>query len=68
MDVVALVMTILTVVAMLGGISLLLWLSTFIESRHLGPAAFDMSVAPASAMEPASAPALAVMEAVQPAA
>lgn len=34
----ALLMTLLTVVAALGGISLLLWLSTFVEARHLGPA------------------------------
>jgi hypothetical protein len=34
---VALVTTILTVVAILGGISFLLWLSTFIEVRQLGP-------------------------------
>ena len=31
-------MTLLTVVAALGGISVLLWLSTFVETRHLGPA------------------------------
>jgi hypothetical protein len=35
---VALVTTILTVLAMLGGITFLLWISTMIEARQLGPA------------------------------
>lgn len=30
-------MTLLTVIAMLGGITALLWFSSFIEARHLGP-------------------------------
>ncbi|MDA8043774.1 MAG: hypothetical protein M0Z30_00825 [Actinomycetota bacterium] len=33
----ALVMTLLTVLAMLGGTALLLWFTVFMESRHLGP-------------------------------
>ncbi len=64
MDVVALVMTILTVVAMLGGISLLLWVSTFIESRHLGPAVTNATDTTAPTAELAPALALSVVEAV----
>ena len=30
-------MTLLTVLAMLGGTALLLWFTVFMESRHLGP-------------------------------
>ena len=52
-------MTILTVAAVLGGISLLLWLSAFIESRQLGPLVVD-------ATDPV--PALSVVETVQTAA
>lgn len=55
-------MTILTVAAMLGGISLLLWFCAFFESRHLGPVIVDVT------QEPAGAPALSVVEAVQTAA
>lgn len=57
-------MTILTVAAILGGISLLLWFSTFIETRHLGPLTVDVSD---SAIGEA-APALTVVEVVQTAA
>lgn len=35
----ALVTTILTVTAMLGGVAVILWLSTVLEARHLGPMA-----------------------------
>ena len=60
----ALLMTILTVAAMLGGITLLLWLSTFFESRHLGPLTVDVT----SAREPAVGPALSMVDSVQTAA
>ena len=62
----ALVTTLLTVMAMLGGITLLLWLSTFIEARHLGPLVVDQTVGPM--VEPAGPPTLTVVEAVQTAA
>ncbi len=39
----ALVTTMLTVMAMLGGIAALLWLSTVIEARRLGPAGLQVS-------------------------
>ena len=58
----ALLITILTVAAMLGGIALLLWLCTFFESRHLGPLMVDTT----SDAEPS--PALSVVDAVQTAA
>lgn len=64
----ALVTTILTVVAMLGGISLLLWFSTFVENRHLGPAGVDLTDSVPEQPAAAPAPALSIMDAVQPAA
>ncbi len=64
----ALVSTILTVLAMLGGLSLLLWLSTFVETRHLGPAvAAEVDLTDAAPLAGAE-PALGVVEAVQTAA
>jgi hypothetical protein len=42
-------MSLLTVVAMLGGIAALLWFSAVFEARHLG------QVATASALDPADA-------------
>jgi hypothetical protein len=57
---VALLTTILTVVAMLGGISLLLWLSTVIEDRHLGPPELDGSAAVESRVKPK--PALSMVD------
>jgi hypothetical protein len=62
---VALVTTILTVVAILGGISFLLWLSTFIEVRQLGPLGSAGLPAGPAVAEPG---AQAVVEAVQTAA
>lgn len=59
----ALLMTILTVAAVLGGISLLLWFCAFFEARHLGPLTIDATDA---VMD--SAPALSMVEAVQTAA
>lgn len=59
----ALVMTILTVLAALGAISLLLWLSAYVEARHLGPTIIDL-VTP----EAAAAPVLSVVETAHPAA
>ena len=67
-------MTILTVAAILGGISLLLWFCAFFESRHLGPLivddAVDLTAAGAGSVisQPVAAPALSMVEAVQPAA
>lgn len=55
----ALLTTILTVVAMLGGISLLLWLSTVVEDRQLGPPELDESAA-VEPLEPK--PALSVVD------
>ncbi len=57
----ALVMTVLTVIAMLGGITLLLWVCTVVEARHLGPRVVDSPAAGPS--EPVAAPALHVSEA-----
>ena len=54
-------MTILTVMAMLGGITALLWLSAFIESRRLGPVGLPEAAAQMAGMEP-------VVEAVRTAA
>ena len=45
-------MTILTVVAALGGISLLLWLSTVIEVRQLGPLEADGPLGVTARAEP----------------
>lgn len=59
----ALLTTILTVAAILGGISALLWFCAFFEARHLGPLTID---ATDSATEPA--PALSVVDTVQTAA
>jgi len=61
---VALLMTILTVAAMLGGISLLLWLCAFFESRHLGPLNIDLTEATGEA----AGSALSMVEVVQTAA
>lgn len=62
----ALVTTILTVVAILGGISLLLWVSTVMESRHLGP--LVVGGPDGNAPEPSDGPALSVVDPVQTAA
>lgn len=65
----ALLTTIFTVVAMLGGISLLLWLSCFVETRHLGPAgAVEVDLTDGVPASGGLEPALSVVEAVQPAA
>lgn len=62
----ALITTISEVMGMLGGIASLLWLSTYIESRQLGPVAVD-GAQPEEA--PAFVPArLAVVEPVPSAA
>ncbi|HET6965808.1 MAG TPA: hypothetical protein VFH58_13620 [Acidimicrobiales bacterium] len=60
--------TILTVLAMLGGISLLLWLSTFVETRHLGPVVAGEVDLTDGSSRPVMEPALGVVEAVQTAA
>ena len=66
----ALLMTILTVAAILGGISLLLWFCAFFESRHLGPLVVDgtIDVTGSRTAEPGAAPALSMVEVVQTAA
>ena len=45
----ALVMTTLEVLAVLGGIALLLWLVAVLESRHLGPATAATRLDPTTA-------------------
>ena len=62
----ALITTISEVMGMLGGIASLLWLSTYIEARQLGPVAVDAALADET---PAFAPArLTVVEPVPSAA